>query len=102
MTQTGEVRKVLRRKVRKNKSVENKVLSLVPENTAMYLRQHACFAGGYTHANIIFSGITLKKENGNLPTTKLQPSINLAGLPLKRPVPQRLLQPLTRKIIPAL
>ena len=67
LTQTGEVRKVLRRKVRKNKSVENKVLSLVPENTAMYLRQHACFAGGYTHANIIFSGITLKKENGNLP-----------------------------------
>ena len=67
LTQTGEVRKVLRRKIRKNKSIEKKVLSLVPENTMMYLRQHACFAGGYTHANIIFSGITLKKENGNLP-----------------------------------
>lgn len=67
LTQTGEVRKVLKSKIRKSKRDERKVMSMIPEDTKAYLRQNACFAGGYVHANFIFGGVTLKKENGNLP-----------------------------------
>lgn len=67
LTQTGEVRKVLKAKIRNDKKTYRKLLKLIPQTPRMYKIMEQTFAGGYTHANFINAGITFKKENDNLP-----------------------------------
>lgn len=62
LTQTGEVRKVLKDKLRKDASAQRKIISLIPENALMYEHMVDTFAGGYTHANYINSGIAFTKD----------------------------------------
>lgn len=63
LTQTGEVRKVLKDKLRKDKSAQRKIISLLPKDANMYEIMVEAFAGGYTHANYINSGIAWCKDN---------------------------------------
>lgn len=86
LTQTGEVRKVLKAKVKADRRLQSLLIGLLPSNADMYLRLTKCFSGGYTHANFKNAGIYFTKEKGNLPDghgvaydfTSLYPSVLFA------------------------
>lgn len=64
LTQTGEVRKVVKKKMRKSKSDMNWMIKLLPENARMYSILKQTFCGGYTHANYIQAGRTIRSAHG--------------------------------------
>lgn len=60
LTQTGEIRKVVKNLYKNNMRYHNKVTSLLPMNAKEYARLIEVFAGGYTHANYTLANIILK------------------------------------------
>lgn len=54
LTQTGEVRKVVKKMYQKNNSYHFKVTELQPKTVDEYRRLRAVFAGGETHANRLY------------------------------------------------
>lgn len=56
LTQTGEVRKVVKKKMLKRKGWQNKVTHLLPYNAKEYEILFRTFTGGYTHANYSLAG----------------------------------------------
>ena len=59
LTQTGTVRREVKDLLIKNKEYVRYIKKLVPKSTAEYKRLQAVFAGGYTHANQMYSGKTV-------------------------------------------
>ena len=57
LTQTGTVRKVVKDKLLSNREYSKFIKKLVPKTSDEYRRLQNIFAGGYTHANRIHSGI---------------------------------------------
>ena len=62
LTQTGEVRREVKKRVLQNKALQRKLVKMLPEDARMYHIMKKAFQGGYTHANEIFVGHTV--ENG--------------------------------------
>ena len=60
ITATGKVRKQLQKLVLRNKSYVNKVSNQINTNPYVYNMLVEAFAGGYTHANYIYSDEVLK------------------------------------------
>lgn len=60
LTQTGEVRRVVKNMYKRNMNYHRKMTSLLPRNEDEYIWMKDCFAGGYTHANYIFANRLLK------------------------------------------
>lgn len=56
LTQTGTVRREVKNLLTKDKHLMRKIKKLVPKNPAEYKRLQKVFAGGYTHANQMYSG----------------------------------------------
>lgn len=56
LTQTGTVRRVVKDLLTSDKEYVRKVKKLVPKNAKEYKRLQKIFAGGYTHANQMYSG----------------------------------------------
>lgn len=56
LTQTGEVRKVVKRKLLAVKGYQYKIAKMLPYNAIEYERLFNAFAGGYTHANYSLAG----------------------------------------------
>lgn len=59
LTQTGTVRKEVKTKLTCSKSYLKKVKKLVPKDAREYKMLQGIFAGGYTHANKLYSGVPL-------------------------------------------
>lgn len=59
LTQTGEVRRVVKSRMLANKNLQNKLIKLIPKTAHMYDAMKKTFAGGYTHANYLYSGTVL-------------------------------------------
>ena len=57
LTQTGTVRKVVKDKLLSNREYSKFIKKLVPKASDEYRRLQNIFAGGYTHANRIHSGV---------------------------------------------
>ena len=55
LTQTGEVRRVVKNMYKRNMNYHRKITSLLPRSEKEYLFLKDCFAGGYTHANAIWA-----------------------------------------------
>lgn len=64
LTQTGEVRMVVKRKVKANKTLQRHLVKLLPQNADDYAELKQAFAGGYTHANFIHAGHTIYSNEG--------------------------------------
>ena len=64
LTQTGEVRRVVKKLINSNKSEQAHMVKLLPENAYMYSVMKQTFMGGYTHANAYWSGRTVRRETG--------------------------------------
>ena len=60
LTQTGTVRRVVKEKLTRNEDYMRHVKKLVPHNANEYKMLQTLFAGGYTHANRIWAGRTIK------------------------------------------
>ena len=60
LTQTGTVRAVVKNKLMNSKSYSKSIKRLVPHDAEEYLMLRNVFAGGYTHANSIYSNHTVK------------------------------------------
>lgn len=60
LTQTGEVRLVIKENARKEKGYTNLCTKLLPKDANEYKRLKKCFAGGDTHANIKYVGHIIK------------------------------------------
>lgn len=60
LTQTGEVRKVVKKRVLENKTLQRRLIKMLPEDAHMYHVMKETFQGGYTHANEVFVGLTVK------------------------------------------
>lgn len=60
LTQTGEVRRVVRDMFKKDSNYHNKMTKLVPDTEEEYLFLRSAFSGGYTHANYLFAKRTIK------------------------------------------
>lgn len=60
LTQTGTVRKVVKEKLMSSKRYRSWIKRLIPKNAIQYRMLREVFAGGYTHANNIYSGKTVK------------------------------------------
>lgn len=56
LTQTGEVRRVIKKKMTKNPTTRNWMISLIPKSARMYSIMKKTFMGGYTHANFTLAG----------------------------------------------
>ena len=56
LTQTGTVRRVVKDLLTSDKEYVRKVKKLVPKSAKEYKRLQKIFAGGYTHANQMYSG----------------------------------------------
>lgn len=63
LTQTGEVRRVVKEKL-KSYQYHQKITSLLPKNAYEYARLKAAFAGGWTHANYFYAGDVITSVNG--------------------------------------
>lgn len=53
LTQTGEVRRVVKNMYKHNQNYHNKMTNLLPRNADEYEFMRKAFAGGYTHANYL-------------------------------------------------
>lgn len=53
LTQTGEVRRVVKNMYKRNQNYHNKMTNLLPRNADEYNFMRKAFAGGYTHANYL-------------------------------------------------
>lgn len=53
LTQTGEVRRVIKNKYKDNNNYHRKMTKLLPRNKQEYQFMKDCFSGGYTHANYL-------------------------------------------------
>lgn len=60
LTQTGEVRKEVKKILHGNYKHFKKCTELLPSNAYEYARLKECFAGGWTHANYTYSGKILR------------------------------------------
>lgn len=60
MTQTGTVRRVVKDKLTSDELYVHDIKSLVPRSAAEYRRLQDVFAGGYTHANRMYSGFLVE------------------------------------------
>lgn len=60
LTQTGEIRREVKRRMRSNQFVQNTVIRLIPENARMYKIMKETFQGGYCHGNLLYVGKTVK------------------------------------------
>lgn len=60
LTQTGTVRKEVKNRLTCNKSYVKKVKKLVPKDARQYRLLQSIFAGGYTHANRLYSGTVIE------------------------------------------
>lgn len=60
LTQTGEVRRVVRNMYKKDGNYHRKMTSLLPENEDDYKFLRRAFSGGYTHANYLFAKRVIK------------------------------------------
>ena len=61
LTQTGTVRREVKELLTKDKQYVRKIKKLVPSSAAEYKRLQKVFAGGYTHANQMYSGKTVEE-----------------------------------------
>ena len=64
LTQTGEVRRVVKKLMRKDKKAMRDMLKLIPANADMYHIMKQTFMGGYTHANAFYAGRTIRRKRG--------------------------------------
>ena len=64
LTSTGKVRKVVKELLMFDKWYVNYIHSLVPENPYQYKTSMLVYAGGYTHANRCFVGLTVYNDDG--------------------------------------
>lgn len=62
LTQTGTVRREVKNLLTKDKVFMRRVKKLVPKSPAEYKRLQRIFAGGYTHANQMYSGRTIDEH----------------------------------------
>ena len=62
LTQTGTVRRVVKERLTSNEEYMKKIKHLIPYNAKEYKRLQAVFAGGYSHANRIYSGETIESK----------------------------------------
>lgn len=53
LTQTGEVRRVVKNMYKRNENYHRKMTNLLPRNADEYAFMRQAFAGGYTHANYL-------------------------------------------------
>lgn len=60
LTQTGEVRRVVKNMYKRNMRYHRKITSLLPRNEQEYIFLKDCFSGGYTHANYTHADKLLK------------------------------------------
>ena len=60
LTQTGQVRREVKKRVRKDKQAYRLAIKMIPESVEMYRIYHKIFSGGYTHANYTLSGWTIE------------------------------------------
>lgn len=63
LTQTGEVRRELKRKITRNRSLQRQLISLIPD-AIMYRKAKQAFAGGYTHANFTLANRVIETSSG--------------------------------------
>lgn len=64
LTQTGQVRKEVKKRVRRDKRTLYKVIRLLPEDATMYRIYHKIFMGGFTHSNYALTGWTIREDGG--------------------------------------
>lgn len=57
LTQTGEVRRVIKDKYKYNNNYHRKMTKLLPRNAKEYTFMKDCYSGGYTHANYIHANM---------------------------------------------
>lgn len=62
LTQTGTVRRVVKKRLAADKSYMKNIKRLVPIDAREYKRLQTVFAGGYTHANRLYSGETISSD----------------------------------------
>lgn len=62
LTQTGTVRRVVKDRVTADPQYMKQIKRLIPKDAREYKRLQTVFAGGYTHANRIYSCRTIKSE----------------------------------------
>lgn len=83
LTSTGKVRKVVKGDLMSDKAYVNYIHDLVPENVEQYKSSMLVYAGGYTHGNRCFVGITLynydHKHGDHLDYTSSYPFEMVAG-----------------------
>lgn len=60
LTQTGTVRQEAKKRLFKNRRYGNFIKKLIPRNANEYHRLQRIFAGGYSHANYWYSGLTVR------------------------------------------
>lgn len=76
LTQTGEVRRVVKEIYKNNSSWHNKMTQLLPKDAEQYFFLKSAFQGGYTHANYIHAGhiidnVKSKDISSSYPTVML-------------------------------
>lgn len=64
LTQTGEVRRVIKKKMLADDVTAYWMQKLIPENAYMYSIMKETFMGGYTHANFTLAGRTIRTNYG--------------------------------------
>lgn len=60
LTQTGEVRRVVRNMYKKDSNYHRKMTDLLPRDATEYKFLRSAFSGGYTHANYLFAKRVIK------------------------------------------
>ena len=65
LTQTGEVRREVKQRMRKDKAAIARMIKLIPADAHMYGIMKQAFAGGYTHANYTYAGVTVRMPEGH-------------------------------------
>lgn len=61
LTQTGEVRRVVKNMYKNNNNYHKKMTKLLPRDAKEYQFMKDCFSGGYTHANYLNANMVLSK-----------------------------------------